>query len=119
MIHFDIDDRYQDELIVGRAISSREGVIFSVVSHVVLILAILFVPKLPMFQLSPEEQARRRQALEDQLRAQQDPRFVFVQPKIDLKAVKPPPNAPLSDADRQAQTLQRPPTAQNPLRWHR
>jgi TonB family protein len=115
LIHFDIDNRYQDELTVGSAISRREGVIFSVVSHTLLILAIILVPRLPMFQLSPEELAQRQAALEAQMRAQQDPTFVFVQPKVDLKALKPPANAPLSDADRQAQTLQRPPTATNPL----
>jgi len=27
LIHFDIDSRYQDELVVGSAISRREGVI--------------------------------------------------------------------------------------------
>ena len=35
MIHFDIDSRYQDELVVGSAISRREGVILSVVGFVV------------------------------------------------------------------------------------
>jgi hypothetical protein len=68
-----------------------------------------------MFQISPEELARRRAALEAQMQAQESPRFVFVQPRIDLKALKPPERAPASDADRQAQTRQRPPTATNPL----
>ena len=43
MIHFDIDNRYQDEQIVGSAISRREGVMFSVVSHVLFVLAIILV----------------------------------------------------------------------------
>jgi TonB family protein len=119
LIHFDIDNRYQDELIVGSAISRREGVIFSIVSHALLILAIILVPRLPMFQISPEELAQRRAALEAQLRAQQDRTFVFVQPRIDLKALKPPERAPLSDADRQAQTRETPPTANNPLPFSR
>ena len=115
MIHFDIDSRYQDELVVGSAISRREGVIFSVVSHLVLILAIILVPKLPMFQVSPEELARRRAALEQALREQQDRRFVFVQPRVDMKALQPPERAPLSDADRRAQTRETAPNANNPL----
>ncbi len=119
MIHFDIDNRYQDELIVGSAISRREGVIFSVVSHIALILAIVLVPKLPMFQVTPEELARRRAELERQLRAQQDQRFVFVQPRIDMKALKPPERAPLSDEDRRAQTRETPPNAANPLPFTR
>ncbi len=115
MIHFDIDSRYQDELVVGSAISRREGVIFSVVSHLLLILAIILVPKLPMFQVTPEELARRRAALEQALREQQDRRFVFVQPRVDMKALQPPERAPLSDADRRAQTRETAPNANNPL----
>jgi hypothetical protein len=90
LIHFDIDSRYEDELVVGSAISRREGVVFSVVFHIVLILAILLVPKLPMFQVSPEELARRRADFERKLREQADQRFVFVQPRIDMKSLQPP-----------------------------
>jgi TonB family protein len=112
LIHFDIDSRYEDELVVGNAISRREGVIFSVVTHILLILAIILVPKLPIFQVSPEELARRRAEFERKLREQQDQRFVFVQPLIDMKA-KPPQRAPLSDADRRAQTREAPPKPTN------
>jgi TonB family protein len=111
LIHFDIDDRYQDELVVGSAISRREGVIFSIVSHILLFLAIVLVPQLPIFQVSPEELARRRALAEVR---NQDRTFVFVQPRVDLKAVRPPEQAPLSDADRRAQSQQTPALA-NPL----
>jgi len=114
LIHFDIDSRYEDELIVGSAISRREGVIFSVVFHILLVLAIFLVPKLPMFQVSPEELAQRRADFERKLREQADQRFVFVQPRIDMKALQPPERAPLSDVDRRAQTRETPPTASNP-----
>ena len=113
MIHFDIDSRYQDELVVGSAISRREGVIFSVISHVLLLLAIIFVPQLPIFQVSPEELARRA-ALEELRRANQNRTFVFVQPRVDLKALRPPENAPPSDADRLAQSREKAPLP-NPL----
>ena len=119
MIHFDIDNRYQDELVVGSAISRREGVIFSVIAHILLLLAIVLVPKLPMFQVTPEELARRRAELEQALRDRQDQRFVFVQPLIDMKALRPPERAPLSDEDRRAQTRETPPAANNPLPFAR
>jgi TonB family protein len=119
LIHFDIDSRYADELVVGSAISRREGVIFSVVFHIVLVLAILLVPKLPMFQVSPEELARRRAEFERKLREEADQRFVFVQPRIDMKSLQPPERAPLSDADRRAQTRETPPTATNPAPFAR
>ena len=119
MIHFDIDSRYEDESVVGSAISRREGVVFSIVSHLLLILAIILVPKLPIFQVSPEELARRRADFERKLREQADERFVFVQPRVDLKAVQPPERAPLSDENRRAQTLETPPTANNPAPFAR
>ena len=119
MISFDIDSRYQDELVVGSAISRREGVIYSVVGHLLLIVAIILVPKLPMFRVSPEELARRRAEFEQKLREQADRRFVFVQPRIDMKAVQPPERAPLSDIDRRAQTRERPPQATNPAPFAR
>src|SRR5438045_7988148 len=72
-----------------------------------------------MFQVTPEELARRRAALEQALRAQQDQRFVFVQPRIDMKALQPPSRAPLSDEDRRAQTRETPPNATNPLPFTR
>jgi TonB family protein len=44
---------------------------------------------------------------------------VFVQPRIDMKAVQPPERAPLSDLDRRAQTRERPPQATNPAPFAR
>jgi TonB family protein len=62
----------------------------------------------------PEELARRRAEFERKLREQQqDQRFVFVQPLIDMKVLQPPQRAPLSDADRRAQTREAPPTPTN------
>jgi TonB family protein len=114
VIHFDIDSRYQDELVVGSAISRREGVILSVVGHLLFILAVLLVPKLPIFQVSPEELARRQAEMEERLRQQEPTRFVFVQPRVDLKTLTPPPRAPLSDADRLARSSVPPKAANNP-----
>ena len=114
MIHFDFDDRHQDENVVGNAISTREGVVWSVVFHGLLAAALIIGPQLPMFQLSQEELERRQAELEQQ---QEDaaPRFVFVQPRIDMPAEQAPERAELSDLDRQAQTLEVPPLPENPL----
>jgi len=114
VIHFDLDDRYQDENVVGKAISTREGVVWAVVFHGLLAAAVIIGPQLPMFQLSQEELERRQAELEQQ---QEDaaPRFVFVQPRIDMPAEQPPERAEPSDEDRQAQTLEVPPLPENPL----
>ena len=110
MSYFNLDDRYQDDNVVGHAITRRDGVLLSVVFHVLLFASILYGPQLALFQLSPEEQERRRvQRLDDDEKT-----FVFVEPQIDLRALKPPLRAPLSDEDRLAQAPQKAPEPQNP-----
>jgi TonB family protein len=116
LIHFDFEDRYQDELVVGSALSAREAVMVSIIIHLLLIIWFQFGPDLHLFEASPEElEARRQQILRQQEQERDDRRFVFVQPRVDLQALKPPPRADLSDADRQAQARERAPKPQNPL----
>jgi hypothetical protein len=121
LIHFDFDDRYQDELIVGSAISRREGVLLSAAVHGLIVLVILLGPDLSFLQLSPEQiEARRQAQLQRQQEQQQDEaRFVFVEPRVDFEARRPPPRAELSDIDRQSQTAERAATPQNPLPFSR
>jgi TonB family protein len=115
VIRFDLDDRYQDELDVGSAINRRDGVLLSVIIHGVVILAMLFAPQLDFFKPSPEELEARRQELLRQQEEERDRRFVFVNPQIDLEALRPPPRAELSDLDRQAQARERAESPANPL----
>ena len=63
MIHFDFDNRYQDEQIVGRAISAREAVLLSIIVHLLLIIFFQFGPDLNFLRPSPEEVEARRQEL--------------------------------------------------------
>jgi TonB family protein len=118
LIHFNFDDRYQDELIVGSAISRRGGVLMSVVVHAIFIVALLFGPRLPIFQMSPEEmrlmELRRQQAQRPQERT-----FVFVQPRVDLEALRPPDRSEDSDKNRIAQAPRRAPNLTNPLPFAR
>ena len=116
MIHFDFEDRYQDELVVGSAITRREGVLLSIIFHGGLLLLLAFAPRLPMFELTPEEIEARQQELQRQQEQQEaEQRFVFVQPRIDMEALRPPPRAELSDIDRQAQARERAEQPANPL----
>jgi TonB family protein len=120
VIHFDFDDRYQDELVVGNAISRREGVIWSVVFHVLVLVVVLFAPRVPWFQPTPEElEAQRQERLRALEEARRQNRFVFVQPRVDMPALQPPPRAELSDQDRRAQAPQRAETPANPLPFSR
>ena len=119
MIHFDFDDRYQDELIVGEAISRREGTLVSIVMHAVVLLAILFGPSVLRHTKSAQEleQERQQQMLEEARQAE-NRTFVFVAPRTEIKS-KPPQRAELSDLDRRSQAPQPSPKPQNPLPFSR
>jgi TonB family protein len=121
LIHFDFDDRYQDELVVGSAISKRDGIILSTVFHAVILAVILFGPEWTFLRPDPAELEARQQEL---LRLQREReaaarRFVFVQPRVDIEASTPPPRAELSDIDRQARAPQRAENPTNPLPFSR
>ncbi len=116
MIHFDFDSRYQDEQIVGRAISAREAVLLSIIVHLLLIIFFQFGPDLNFLRPSPEDvEARRQELLRQQELDRENRRFVFVQPQIDMKALEPKPRADLSDLDRRAQAPQRSTKPDNPV----
>ncbi len=112
MIHFDLDDRYLDENVVGSAISRRESIVLAIAGHVVLGLLFAYGPALPWFEPSEEDLARQEELAREQDEASQ--RMVFVQPLVDVPAPRPPEQAPASDADRRAQSPLPPREATNP-----
>ena len=120
MIHFDFENRYEDEQTVGRAISAREAVVLSVVVHAILVMLFQYGPDLNFLKPSPEEvEARKQELLRRQELERANQRFVFVQPKIDMKAPEPKPNVDLSDLDRRAQAPQKAVKPDNPLPFSR
>lgn len=114
-MYFDFDDRYTDIEPVGHAISRREGVVMSIVVHVVVVGALLMLPL-------PGGRAPAHDEVIERLRPappEESPRFVFVQPRVDMPAERPPDRAELSDLDRRAQTPELPPVPTNPLPFAR
>jgi TonB family protein len=118
VIHFDFDERYHDEAVVGTAISRREGVLLSIIFHGLVAAAFIIGPTLSIFQPSPEELQRRQAELERQ-REEASRRLVFVQPQADIPALRPPDRAELSDLDRQAQDPVVAREPENPLPFSR
>lgn len=115
-MYFDFDDRYEQVEAVGSAISRREGVVLSVVVHVGIVLAMMFAPRLEIFQRAPEEP---RAEPERRARDESAPRFVIVEPLRDVPAPTPPPKAEASDIDRQASAPQIVERPENPLPFAR
>jgi TonB family protein len=115
-MYFDFDDRYQDIEPVGSAISRREGVVLSVVVHAGIVLLMVFGPQLlpaELFQQREEQQLAQAEPPEEQ------PRFVFVQPRVELETPKPPPRAEASDRDRAQRSPEIVERPSNPLPFAR
>jgi TonB family protein len=121
VIHFDFEDRYQDELIVGSAISRREGVIWSVVLHSMVILLIALTARYGLLQPSAEELEAQREEMLAQLKQQQQdsPRFVFMEPRIERPPERLRERVEMSDLDRRSETRERAPVPENPLPFSR
>lgn len=115
-MYFDFDDRYTGVDPVGHAISRREGVVMSIVVHVAVFAAIVLLPPLlPQSQQAQDDGIERLQVAPDE----ENPRFVFVQPRVDMPAERPPERAELSDVDRRAQAPELPEISSNALPFAR
>ncbi|HYU78708.1 MAG TPA: energy transducer TonB [Vicinamibacterales bacterium] len=115
-MYFDFDGRYSDHEPVGGGLRRWDGLLMSVGVHVLLIVLALTVSALDLFN------HRERIAELEQKLAQQRterPQFVFVQPKVDLKALKPPDRSELSDVDRKSSMPTPAPLPSNPLPYAR
>ena len=98
---------------MGRAISWREGVLLSIIFHMVAVIFVLAAPK-----LFPYDAAAARRLAAAMEVDQEPPRFVFVQPRNDTSALRAPVRADASDKDRVARAPER--TEQpNPLPFSR
>src|SRR4051812_10422687 len=109
-MYFDFEDYRPDFSPVGRALTRLEVVLLTIIFHLVLVIVILISPKyFPHLFAAPE----RRPLLIEQ--PKERTQFVFVQPRIDRPAPKPPARAEPSDIDRQAQAPRRAERPTNPL----
>ena len=107
-MYFEIEDYRPDITPVGSVISWREGVLLSVIAHLVFVILLLTAPK-----WLPERAAvvPRPMPVADR---KEPMRFVFAQPRLDMLAPKPPERAAPSDLDREARTRERAPVPTNP-----
>ena len=119
-MYFDFEDHRPDTPTIPRPMSPREVVLITVNLHLVVLVAILLGPRLPFIKAIVERRQQAQLELERKLEEQKkSARFVFVQPKVDLKAPTPPPRAELSDIDRRARTVERAPKPRNDMPFSR
>jgi TonB family protein len=114
-MYFDFEDDRPDISPVGQAISWREGVLISIIVHLLMVIVLLSFPRLFPY----DAEAARARALAAQVEPpRESTRFVFVQPRVDMPA-PPSPRAEPSDMDRQARTQERAAKPLNPLPFAR
>jgi TonB family protein len=115
-MYFDFEDYHPDISPVGQAISWREGVLLSIIAHLIAIILVLVAPKWFPFLTAPP----RVPAALVQPQPSEQTRFVFVQPRVERPVPKAPDRAEASDLDRMMRSTQKPvqPPA-NPLPYAR
>jgi TonB family protein len=117
-MYFDFEDGHPDVERVPSAFTPREGAMASIIVHLSALLLIVLLPRLPYFKRLAAERAAAQ--AHQMATHQQMPRFVFVQPRVEMTPKRPPPpNAPLADLDRNAMTMQRAPSPKNPQPFSR
>jgi TonB family protein len=110
-MYIDFEDLRPETPRVERALSVREGVLISIIVHLLIFIGILFLPDLP--QAQPVAATAVNQV------PRESPRFVFMQPRIDVPKPQPKPDVEASDQDRLKSTLQRSPDPRNLLPFAR
>jgi TonB family protein len=96
-MYFDLEDYHPDFTPVGQAISWREGVLLSIIAHLVMVILILVAPKWFPWLTEPRRvQVVARQQAEPPLE------YMMVSPRVERPVQKPPPQALASDLNRAA-----------------
>ena len=126
-MYFNFDGHPEDTPTIPRGLTRLEASLITVVTYLLIVLAYLLVPEIPFLK---ELELQRLQALEEKARQELErqralererdsARFVFVQPRVEMQARRPPERAELSDIDRRAATVERAPNPTNPLPFSR
>ena len=102
-MYFDLEDYHPDISPVGQAISWREGVLLSIIAHLVIVILILVAPR--WFPWLTE--ARRTQAVARQAQAEPPLQYMMVAPRVERPVAKPPDRALASDLNRAAASPER------------
>ena len=98
--------------------SWRDGLSLSLLIHILLVLAVVFLPGLLPVS-PPDARDLEQQMAEARAREANARRFVFVQPRAEFEAKQRPIVPELSDRDRAAQAPERAPDPTNPMPFSR
>src|SRR5215210_1653167 len=105
-MYIDFEDYRPETPRVEPALSGGTSVLITITVHVLFFLAVIYLPSMPFFQAlvaTPTEVQ-----VPPQPQPEENPRFVFIQPRVDIAKPQPKPNVDMSDQDRVASTIERP-----------
>ena len=108
-MYFNFEDYRPDTPTLPRSLTRLEVCLLTVVVYLSIVIVMLVWPTLPFVKAWEAErlqEAAKQQELQRE-RQRDNARFVFVAPRVDLQARKPPERAELSDIDRKARTVER------------
>jgi TonB family protein len=111
-MYIDFEELRPETPRVERALSVREGVLISIIIHLLIFIGLLFLPKLPQREavVTAAPVARPQQ---------EPPRFVFMQPRVDIPKPQPRVDVEASDQDRVKSAIERSPDPRNLLPFAR
>jgi outer membrane biosynthesis protein TonB len=108
-MYFNFEDYRPDTPTLPRSLTRLEASLLTVVIYLTFVIAMLVWPHLPFVKAWEAERLQQLQKQQEEAlqRQRENPRFVFVAPRVDRQAPKPPQRAELSDIDRKARTTER------------
>jgi TonB family protein len=112
-MYIDFEDLRPDTPRVEGALSVREGVLISIIVHLLVLIALLLVPDLLPESVRPVPVRPVAQT------PRESPRFVFMQPPVDISKPQPRRDVDASDQDRRLSAIAPPPRPENPLPYNR
>lgn len=120
-MYFNFEENHPDTPRLASSLTVLERVLATTVVYLLVVIVLLVIPKTEWYkaQLLAKER-EREELLQQQLEKQREnARFVFMAPKVDMKALEPPKRAELSDIDRRASAPERALKPENPLPFSR
>jgi TonB family protein len=120
-MYFNFEENHPDTPRLGNTLTVLERVLITAVVYLLVVIVVLVVPKTEWYkaQVLAQEQERLEEIRQQQLKERENARFVFMAPKVDMKAPEPPKRAELSDIDRRAAAPERALKPANPLPFSR
>ena len=111
-MYFEIEEGHPDITPVGSAMSWREGALLSFVVHLAFLGLLMFAPNL--LAIMPRSAEPENQLIEMK-RPEERTTFVFVQPRVEMPALRESPRPEISDRDRSARSPLKAPSLDTPL----